>query len=128
MTTIKQIFERFGAEYQDLWADKMPEVHQKTIEAIVNCRSGYYGLAIYQCSQYCGIRPSGYFFRPVAAMSKIFAAKLRDQIINAGLYDLSPADAWNMNWVVNYQAMGCSTASMGYPHTLLMLFATDSTP
>jgi hypothetical protein len=235
MTTIKQIFERFGAQYQDRWADKMPQVHQKTIEAIVNCRSNHYGLTIYQCSQCgtyhhvhrcCGNRhcPNcqyqksrqwldrqlrrrlcgqhflvtftvpkqlrafirshqriGYaamfaassqtlkklaadekyiggnlpgflgvlhtwgrqlqyhphihyivaggalskndqlwhpsqraFFLPVKAMSKIFAAKLRDQIIDAGLYDLIPADVWNIDWVVNCQAVGSSTASLKY--------------
>ena len=235
MTTIKQIFERFADQYQDRYGDKMPNIHQKTIEDIVNCRTGHYGLTIYQCSQCgkyhhvhrcCGNRHcpncqylksrqwlarqlerrlcgqhflitftvpeqlrafirshqrTGYaamfaassqtlkklaadekyiggdlpgflgvlhtwgrqlqyhphihyivaggalskddqlwhpcqraFFLPVHAMSKIFAAKFRDQIINAGLYDLIPADVWNRHWVVNCQAIGSSTASLKY--------------
>jgi hypothetical protein len=235
MTTIKQIFERFGPQYQSRFGHKMPYVHQKTIAAIVNCRSGHYGLTIYQCSacgkyhhvhRCCGNRhcPNcqhqksrqwldrqmnrrlcgqhflvtftvpeqlrafirshqriGYaamfaassqtlkklaadekyiggdlpgflgvlhtwgrqlqyhphihyvvaggalskndqswhpsqraFFLPVKAMSKIYAAKFRDQIIAAGLYDLIPADVWQTNWVVNCKAVGCSTASLKY--------------
>ena len=235
MTTIKQIFERFGGQYQNRYGDKMPKVHQKTIESIVNCRSGHYGLTIYQCiacgkyhhvhrccgnrhcpnCQYqksrqwldkplhrrlCGhhfmitftvpeqlrtfvrshqrigyaalfaassqtlkklaadekyiggdlpgflgvlhtwgrqlqyhphihyIVPAGAlskkdqlwhpcqraFFLPVKAISKIFAAKFRDQIINAGLYELIDSDIWQMDWVVNCQAVGCSTASLKY--------------
>jgi hypothetical protein len=244
MTTIKQIFERFGVQYQDRYGDAMPKVHQKTIEAIVNCRSGHYGLTIYQCSQCgtyhhvhrcCGNRhcPNcqyqksrqwldrqlnrrlcghhflitftvpeqlrafirshqriGYaamfaassqtlkklaadekyiggdlpgflgvlhtwgrqlqyhphihyivtggalskndqlwhpsqraFFLPVAAMSKIFAAKFRDQIIDAGLYDLIPADVWSIDWVVNCQATGSSTASLKYLSTYVFKVA-----
>ena len=47
-------------------------------------------------------------------MSKIYAAKFRDQIIAAGLYDLIPADVWQTNWVVNCKAVGCSAASLKY--------------
>jgi hypothetical protein len=54
------------------------------------------------------------FFLPVKAISKIFAAKFRDQIINAGLYELIDSDIWQMDWVVNCQAVGCSTASLKY--------------
>ena len=49
MTTIKQIFENFAPEYVHCFADAMPRVHHKVIEAIVNCRTETYGISVYEC-------------------------------------------------------------------------------
>ena len=52
MGAITQIFRTFGPEYLTLYPD-MPLQHKKTIGAIINCRSGLYGVAVYQCDG-CG--------------------------------------------------------------------------
>jgi hypothetical protein len=54
------------------------------------------------------------FFLPVKAMSKIFKAKFRDIIKNAGLYPQIDSDVWNQNWVVNCQAIGAGEHSIKY--------------
>ena len=59
MTTIKEIFQTFGPEYIQRFDTDMPTDHRKAIEAIVNCRSGRYGVCIYQCTQ-CGQRHTVY--------------------------------------------------------------------
>jgi len=52
MGAITEIFRTFGPEYLARYPD-MPLQHKKTIEAIINCRSGKYGVAVYQCNS-CG--------------------------------------------------------------------------
>ena len=52
MGAITEIFRTFGPEYLTLYPD-MPLQHKKTIEAIIACRSGQYGVAVYQCDR-CG--------------------------------------------------------------------------
>jgi hypothetical protein len=52
MGAITEIFRTFGPEYLAQYPD-MPLQHKKTIEAIINCRSGQYGVAVYQCDN-CG--------------------------------------------------------------------------
>jgi len=52
MGAITDIFRTFGPEYLTLYPD-MPLQHKKTIAAIINCRSGQYGVAVYQCDN-CG--------------------------------------------------------------------------
>jgi hypothetical protein len=52
MGAITEIFRTFGPEYLTLYPD-MPLQHKKTIAAIINCRSGQYGVAVYQCDN-CG--------------------------------------------------------------------------
>lgn len=54
------------------------------------------------------------FYLPVKALSKIFRAKFRDEIKAAGLFDLAPSDVWDIDWNVNCQAVGESSASLGY--------------
>ena len=54
MGAIVEIFRNFGPEYMTLYPD-MPLQHKKTIEAIINCRSGSYGVAVYQCDN-CGTK------------------------------------------------------------------------
>jgi hypothetical protein len=52
MGTITEIFRSFGPEYLAQYPD-LPVEHRKTIGAIINCRSGVYGVAAYQCDG-CG--------------------------------------------------------------------------
>jgi hypothetical protein len=54
MGAITEIFRTFGPEYLAQYPE-MPRQHKKTIEAISNCRSGHYGVAVYQCDS-CGTR------------------------------------------------------------------------
>lgn len=52
MVAITQIFRTFGDEYLARFPHP-PVQHKKTIDAIVNCRSGSYGVAVYRCGG-CG--------------------------------------------------------------------------
>ena len=52
MGAITEIFRTFGPEYLARYPDA-PLQHKKAIEAIINCRSGSYGIAVYQCNN-CG--------------------------------------------------------------------------
>jgi len=54
------------------------------------------------------------FYLPVKALSKIFKAKFRDAIKEAGLFDQIPPEVWEIDWVVNSQAVGSSEASLKY--------------
>lgn len=54
------------------------------------------------------------FYLPVKALSKIFKAKFRDAIKEAGLFDQIPPEVWEIDWVVNSQALGSSEASLKY--------------
>ncbi len=58
----------------------------------------------------CFDKESGYwhssridFYVPVAALSKIFKAKFRDEVIKAGLYDQINPVVWTLDWNVNCQ-------------------------
>jgi len=52
MGAITDIFRNFGPEYLARYPD-MPIQHKKTVDAIINCRSGHYGVTVYQCGN-CG--------------------------------------------------------------------------
>jgi hypothetical protein len=54
------------------------------------------------------------FYLPVMALSKIFKAKFRDAMKEAGLFDQIPPEVWEVDWVVNSQAVGSSEASLKY--------------
>lgn len=54
------------------------------------------------------------FYLPVRALSKVFRAKLRDEMIACGLYDQIPEEVWETAWNVNCQAVGESSASVHY--------------
>jgi len=54
------------------------------------------------------------FYLPVMALSRIFRAKFKDEMIKAGLFELIPAEVWEQEWNVNCQAMGESQASLKY--------------
>lgn len=53
MTTIKDIFSKFGPEYLESHAERIPNEHRKVIHAIINCRSGEFGFTLYHCRR-CG--------------------------------------------------------------------------
>ncbi len=54
------------------------------------------------------------FYVPVRALSKIFRAKFRDEMKNAGLFDQIDPVVWNIDWNVNCQAVGSSEGSLKY--------------
>ena len=54
------------------------------------------------------------FYLPVHALSKIFRAKFRDAIAQAGLLDQVPPEAWAVDWNVNAQAVGEAGNSLKY--------------
>lgn len=51
MTTIKDIFKTYGPEYIRRFGDALPCEHRKVIDAIINCRTDYYGATIYRCAE-----------------------------------------------------------------------------
>ncbi len=54
------------------------------------------------------------FYVPVAALSKIFKAKFRVEMIKAGLYNQINPVVWTLDWNVNCQAVGSSEGSLKY--------------
>lgn len=54
------------------------------------------------------------FYLPVQALSKIFRAKFRDAMKQAGLFDQIPAQVWQIDWNVNSQALPSSETSLKY--------------
>jgi hypothetical protein len=235
MTSVNEIFRAFGPEYLKRFATRMPKTHLKAIGAMMACRTGALGVALYQC-QNCGhshqfyrscgnrhcptcqhhktqqwlekqfkrqlpthhflltftvpekLRPfirqnqraaysalfktsseaikkltpdqhhigadlPGFFgvlhtwgrtlqyhphihyvvpggglstadglwhpsrtdfYLPVKALSKIFKAKFRDEMIKAGLFDQIPSEVWHCHWNVNSQAIPSSDACLKY--------------
>jgi hypothetical protein len=54
------------------------------------------------------------FFLPVHALSRVYRAKFRDTITQAGLLDQVPPDAWAVDWNVNAQAVGDAANCLAY--------------
>lgn len=54
------------------------------------------------------------FYLPVKALSKIFRAIFRDEMIAGGLFHLIPSEVWETGWNVNCQAVGESGAAVKY--------------
>jgi hypothetical protein len=54
------------------------------------------------------------FYLPVKALSRIFRARFRHEMIKTGLFNLIPPSVWNTDWNVNSQAVGESYASVKY--------------
>jgi len=54
------------------------------------------------------------FYLPAKALSKIFRAKFRDEMKAAGLELEIPPEVWEIDWNVNCQAVGESSASLKY--------------
>ena len=48
MKAIAEIFQTYGPEYLKHYPN-LPQAHKKVIDAITNCRSGQYGVSLYQC-------------------------------------------------------------------------------
>ena len=53
MSAIQEIFQIYGQQYLDLYGDRMPQIHKKTIQDIIGCRSGLFGTIVYAC-HHCG--------------------------------------------------------------------------
>ncbi len=51
MTTIKSILNQFAPDYVELNAPAMPVIQRKAIDAICNCRSDYFGIAVFECDR-----------------------------------------------------------------------------
>lgn len=49
--TLADVFLRFGQAYRDLYADRMPGSHLKTMRAIETCRTPAQGGHLYECDQ-----------------------------------------------------------------------------
>lgn len=54
------------------------------------------------------------FYLPVKALSKIFKAKFRDAMKEAGLLEQIPSELWQIDWNVNSQTVDSSEASLKY--------------
>jgi hypothetical protein len=54
------------------------------------------------------------FYLPVQALSKIFRAKFRDEMIKARLFDQIPSEVWQIDWNVDSQAVPSSEACLKY--------------
>jgi len=53
MSAIQKIFQTYGPKYLELYGDRMPKIHKKTIQDIIDCRSGSLGTIVY-ASHHCG--------------------------------------------------------------------------
>jgi hypothetical protein len=51
MTAIKSILNRFAPDFIEQNALKIPAIQQKAIDAICNCRSEHFGIAVFECDQ-----------------------------------------------------------------------------
>jgi hypothetical protein len=51
--TINEIFKEYATEYIERFGENIPTQHRKVINAIINCRTEYFGTMIYQCEE-CG--------------------------------------------------------------------------
>ena len=49
MSIIQKIFQKYGPEYLSRYADRMPKLHKKVMQAITTCRSGSFGTLVYTC-------------------------------------------------------------------------------
>jgi hypothetical protein len=70
------------------------------------------GGALSKDGQWHPSRPS--FYVPNKALSKIYRAKFRDALHDAGLLHHIPNEVWNAPWIVNIQAVGSSEQTLGY--------------
>ncbi|RLC07380.1 MAG: transposase [Deltaproteobacteria bacterium] len=57
MSAIQKIFQIYGQQYLDLYGDRMPQSHKKTIQDITQCRSGSFGTILYGCDECQTIQP-----------------------------------------------------------------------
>jgi len=57
MSAIQNIFRIYGQKYLELYGDRMPRIHKKTIQDICECRSGSFGAILYACNDCDTILP-----------------------------------------------------------------------
>ena len=57
MSAIQKIFQMYGPQYLELYGDRMPKLHKKTIQDISHCRSGSFGTVLYACQNCQTIQP-----------------------------------------------------------------------
>ncbi len=57
MNAIQHIFQTYGPQYLSLYGDRMPKFHKKTIQDIIDCRSGSFGAILYACNECHKIQP-----------------------------------------------------------------------
>jgi hypothetical protein len=57
MSAIQKIFQIYGPQYLTLYGDRMPQLHKKTIQDIIDCRSGSFGTIVYGCHDCQTIQP-----------------------------------------------------------------------
>ena len=57
MSAIQKIFRIYGPRYLSLYGDRMPQIHKKTIQDIIDCRSGAFGTLVYGCQDCGAIQP-----------------------------------------------------------------------
>jgi len=49
MNDIKKIFQIYGPHYLALYDNRMPNIHKKAMQDIIDCRSGPFGTIVYGC-------------------------------------------------------------------------------
>lgn len=57
MSAIQKIFRMYGKQYLALYGNRMPQIHKKTIQDIIDCRSGSFGTIVYGCHDCHTIQP-----------------------------------------------------------------------
>lgn len=57
MSAIQKIFQIYAQQYLALYGDRMPQLHKKTIQDIIECRSGSFGTILYACHDCRTIQP-----------------------------------------------------------------------
>jgi hypothetical protein len=49
MSAIQKIFRIYSKQYLALYGERMPKIHKKAIQDIIDCRSGSFGTIVYAC-------------------------------------------------------------------------------
>ena len=57
MSAIQEIFRIYGRQYLELYGNRMPQIHKKTVKDITDCRSGSFGTIVYGCHDCKTIQP-----------------------------------------------------------------------
>ena len=53
MSTLAEIVQRYGVDYQEKFADKLLPSHRRALSDIAHCRTAAFGGHLYQCAD-CG--------------------------------------------------------------------------
>ena len=57
MSAIQRIFQIYGPNYVALYGDRMPHIHKKALQDIIDCRRGSFGTIVYGCHDCDFIQP-----------------------------------------------------------------------